>query len=158
MKRTVLALALPLAACGPGGTGAGNSANITIEADGSGTAAVKGPGIDISARLPKIDIEAADFEVGGVKLYPGSTIRDFNLKANERIGEKSEARLTITFDAPAPLDKVRPWFRDNMVQRGFKLTPAGGGFTGTTAEGDPIRLELEAGGEGKTRGRMEVGS
>ncbi|MEI9853147.1 MAG: hypothetical protein WDN24_22500 [Sphingomonas sp.] len=166
MRSAILLLALPLAlalaACG--GVGGNTSisisdeeGNVTITSDASGRTAIKGPGIDISAKLPRIQIESADFDVGGVKLYPGSTVRDFNLNAAERIGEKDNAKLSVVFDSPASLDKVQAWFRDNMAQRGFKVAPRGTGFSGTTNDGDPIEVELQADGADKAKGRMTVG-
>jgi hypothetical protein len=162
LRYAALLLALPLAACGNEPQG---NASIAIQADdgegnfsltsndSGGRASIRGPGIEGSIKLPKIDIGAADFQVDGVKLYPGSTIRDFNLNA----AEQGKGKVSIAFESPAALDKVQGWFRDNMAQQRFKVTPRGNGFAGTTEDGDPVTLDLEAAGE-RTRGRMTVGS
>jgi hypothetical protein len=162
----LLLMALPLAACGnePQGNTSfsiqadGEGGNVSISGnDSQGVASIKGPGIEGSIKLPKIDINAADFEIDGVKLYPGSTIKDFNLNAVDRSGEKDEGKVTIAFESPAALDKVQGWFRDAMTQQNFKVSPHGNGFAGTTSDGNPVTLDLEAAGD-RTSGRMTVGS
>ena len=161
-RHAALLLALPLAACGnePQGNTSfsidaqGDGGNVSIaSSDSGGRLSIKGPGIDGSVKLPKIDIGAADFDVDGVKLYPGSTIRDFNLNA----ADEGKGKVTIAFESPAALDKVQGWFRDAMAQQRFKVTPRGSGFAGTTEDGDSFTLDLEAAGD-RTRGRMTVGS
>lgn len=161
-RATLLLLALPVAAChAPTSnitiTSDQGEGNISIQTDATGQTAIKVPGVDVKVQLPKIHIDEKDFEVNGVRLYPGSTITDFNLSAENRTTEKDKGRVTIQFDSPAPLDKVQAWFRDNMAQRGFRMTARGSGFTGTSGDGDPVALELNADGADKSKGRMTVG-
>jgi len=162
LRFTALALPLMLAACGsPGGSNisiTGEEGNIAIATDANGVTSVKMPGVDASIKLPKIDIDEADFDVNGVKLYPGSTIKDFNLDASDTGTDKHKGRVGIAFEAPASLDKVQAWFRDNMAKRGFKVSAQGNGFAGTTNDGEPVTLELSADGADKAKGKMTVGS
>ena len=156
----LLPIALPLAACG-GGEGSnitisGENGNVSIVTDADGNTSVSAPGVSGTISLPRINIDAADFNVNGVKLYPGSTVKDFNLDASG--ADERSGHLSIAFSSPASLDKVQAWFRDNFGQRGFKVSPSGNGFAGTTDKGDPITLELTADGEGKTTGKMTVGA
>ena len=134
-----------------------NEGAVHLSGDSSGRAEIRAPGLEGSIRLPRIDIDAADFEVNGLKLYPGSTIKEFSLDASDREGERDDGKVVVAFEAPAALDKVQAWFRDNMAQRGFKAQAAGSGFAGTTNEGDPIRVELEADGTERSKGRMTIG-
>ena len=161
LRFAALALPLTLAACGGAGSTIsfnGADGNVAIATDGNGVTSVKMPGVDASIKLPKIDIDEADFDVNGVKLYPGSTIRNFNLDANDSGTDKHKGRVGIAFEAPASLDKVQAWFRDNMAKRGFKVAAQGNGFAGTTDDGEPITLELSADGPDKAKGKMTVGS
>ncbi len=161
-RLAALLLALPLAACG--GTDGnsnfsihaeGKDGNVAIASDDSGHMSIKAPGIEGSVKFPKIDIDAADFEVDGVKLYPGSKIHDFNLSAADRpAGDKDQGQVTIAFDSPAALDKVQGWFRDNMAQQGFRVTARGSGFAGTTSDGNAVTLDLAADGNERTTGKM----
>lgn len=164
MKRfAILLVPLALAACGTDGNSTitlnGEDGNVSIVTDANGQTKIEGPGISGSVTLPKINIDSADFQVSGVKLYPGSTVRDFNLDASDRSGSgKDHGRVSLTFDAPGTLDKVQAWFRDNMAARKFKVSAQGNGFAGTTDEGDPITVELNADGADKTKGKMTIGA
>jgi hypothetical protein len=163
LRSFILLLALPLAACGGGGTNFSinlqdEDGNVAINSDESGRVAVDLPGIEGSLKLPKVDISAADFDVNGVKLYPGSKISNFNLNATDKHAGKDDAHVALDFESPASLEKVQAWFRDKMTERNFKVTPKGNGFEGTTDEGDPIAIELSAAGNEQVRGKLSLGS
>ena len=163
MKRYAILLApLALAACGTEGNSTitlnGEDGNVSIVTDANGNTTINAPGASGSVTLSKINIDAADFDVNGVKLYPGSTVRDFKLDASEGFDTKGKGHLSIAFDAPASLDKVQAWFRDNMAARKFKVSAQGNGFAGTTDEGDPVTVELNADGADKTKGKRTIGA
>lgn len=165
MSRLVLlplALAFALAACGGSGTSISINAkddegNASISTDANGQVKIKAPGFAGSIRLPKIHINAEDFEVNGVKLYPGSTIDDFRADAEDKAGNDDKGKVTIRFRSPAAPTTVRDWFRDNMTKQGFKVETRGNGLEGTTEDGQPFSVRLDADGDGKSKGRMEVG-
>lgn len=165
MFRAAILLPLPLAlaACGPheGNTSFsinahGEDGNVSIRSDKSGRAEIKVPGFAASITLPRIDIDAEEFDVDGLKLYPGSTIRDFNVDATERAGDDNDARVAVSFESPASLAKVQAWFRDAMARQNFTVSPAGTGFAGTTNDGQPIAVELEADGAEKVKGKLTI--
>lgn len=162
MRLSPLLLAIPLAACGTGGgtnfsiSAEGNEGNVVISADENGKTQIKGSGFEGSISLPKFKMKADDFDVNGVKLYPGSELHDFNINASDS-GGKDDGRVSLTFTSPAALEKVQDWFRDKMAERDFKVKPQGNGFTGTTDEGDPISLTLDADGADHTKGTLKVG-
>ena len=161
-RRAILLAPLALAACGTDGNSTitlnGEDGNVSIVTDADGRTTVSAPGVSGSVTLPRINVDSADFQVSGVKLYPGSTVRDFNLDATDSGGGKGKGRVSLAFDAPASLDKVQAWFRDNMAARKFKVSPQGSGFAGTTDEGDPVTLELTPEGADKTKGKMTIGA
>jgi hypothetical protein len=156
------ALALPLAACGGEGTSIsinakddGPDGNALVSSDGNGQVAIKAAGFEGKFKLPKIKIDADDFDVNGVKLYPGSTIRNLDLNS-DKTGGKDEGGLSVRFESPAAPGTVLGWFRDAMTKRGFKVSAAADGLTGTTDEGDPFTLKLAAAGDGKSSGTLEL--
>lgn len=160
LRYAAFALPLLLAACGPGGNTNISihdaDGDVNISTDDNGHASIKLPGLDASIKLPKMDITGSNFDVNGVKLYPGSTVKDVNVDATS--GDGKDGRVALKFEAPASLDKVQTWFRDAMAQHHFKVSPQGSGFAGTTDDGQPITLELEADGPDKARGTMTVGA
>jgi hypothetical protein len=157
-----LALSFALAACDGSGTSISINAkddegNTSVSTDANGQVEIKAPGFAGSIRLPKIHINAEDFEVNGVKLYPGSTIDDFRADAEDKSGNDDKGTVTIKFRSPAAPATVRDWFRDNMTKQGFKVETRGDGLAGTTEDGQPFTVQLAADGDGKSKGRMEVG-
>lgn len=167
MHRAVLLLTLlPLAACDGSGNGTSVSINAKSDSDGNasistdanGQMAIKAPGFEGAIKLPKIHIDAEDFDVNGVKLYPNSTIAALNVDAEEKAGDKDRGQVRVAFESPAALAMVQGWFRDKMTARGFKVEADGTGLKGTTDEGDPFRLQLNAEGDQKTKGQLEVGN
>jgi hypothetical protein len=162
LRYAALVLPLTLAACGPGANTNisihDSDGDVNISTDDNGHASIKLPGVDASIKLPKIQVGAADFNVNGVKLYPGSTIHDFNIDATAEDSDKGKGHVAIKFDSPASLGKVQAWFRDAMAKRNFKVSPQGNGFAGTTDDGQPVTIELEADGPDKAKGSMTVGA
>ena len=158
----VLPLIMTLAACGDG-SGEGNGASIsvksgegdaTIKADKDGRVAVKLPGFEGSIKLPKFDLKAENFDVDGLKLYPGSTIASLNVDANRDAGGEDTVR--VQFDSPAAADQVRSWFQEQMQAAGFTVAVKDGQFTGKTSEGSDFTLDIDAAGGSKSRGTLTV--
>ncbi|RYD49179.1 MAG: hypothetical protein EOP60_14320 [Sphingomonadales bacterium] len=164
MIRFALLLApLALAACGGAGTsisltgnGTDGEGNVSIKTGVDGGVSIEAPGVSINTKLPRINLTAEDFDVNGLKLYPKSAIRELNAVGNDKLGTKQDSHVTVAFDSPAPLATVRAWFRDNLGKQGFKVEAKGNGFAGTTKDGDPFTLELNADGEDKAKGKIEV--
>ncbi|MES2986922.1 MAG: hypothetical protein V4808_03360 [Pseudomonadota bacterium] len=163
MTRFALLLIAPLAlaACDGKGTnislqGENGEGNVSIKTGADGGVSIEAPGVSIAAKLPKINLTAEDFDVNGLKLYPNSAIRELNAVGDSKLGTKQESHVTVAFDSPAPLATVQAWFRDNLAKQGFKVEPKGNGFTGTTKEGEPFTLELNADGEKAAKGKIEV--
>lgn len=161
MIRTLLALPLAaLAACGGGEDGSGTSISIkggdgeaSIKADKDGRVAIKAPGVEGSLKLPKFDLGAENFEIDGLKLYPGSTIASLNVDGNQR-GEGKGVR--IQFDSPAPADQVRTWFHEQMQAAGFTVAAKGSQLSGKTSGGSDFALKLDPAGASKSQGTLTV--
>lgn len=154
---------LSLVACDGSGTSISINAdsgdgNAVMRTDANGQMAIRAPGFEGSIKLPKIDIDAEDFEVNGVNLYPGSKITNLNVNAQEQLGGRDKGEVEIAFTSPATPATVQAWFRDKMTAQGFKVEADAAGLKGTTDEGDPIALQLAPDGEGKAKGQLRVGN
>src|SRR3546814_8281690 len=93
----LLTAVAPLAACGLNGdTGTtitinstDSDGNVVARADGaSGKVSIDLPGFSGELKLPKIHLDAEDFDLNGVHLYPGSQIANMAVDAKE-IGRAS---------------------------------------------------------------------
>lgn len=155
----VLPVAAALAACGGDGEGTsisieGDNGSVTAAADKDGKVSVKAPGFEGSIKLPKFNIGAENFEVDGVKLYPGATVSSLNID-DRQDGTKSGG-VKVTFDAPAEANRVRDWFREQMEGAGFTVTGNRDELTGKTKSGSPYTLKIDGTGEEKSRGTLTV--
>ncbi|MET4896069.1 hypothetical protein RN629_02720 [Sphingomonadaceae bacterium jetA1] len=152
-----LLAALALSACDRPGQGAFVTIN---SSDGQTVAAVDGrsgevklalPGFSGAFKLPKMSLEADNFELNGVHLYPGSKIR------NVDVGNDRGKEFVMTFDSPAAPDVVRDWFRQKMEEADFTLTDQNGVLVGTTAEEKPIRIDMRPAGRDGSTGTITLG-
>lgn len=157
MKPIMLSLpaALLLAACGQG-----ESTDFSISsANGSagisnGVATIDVPGFKGELRLPQLKIDAANLDLNGVQLFPGTTVGNIAVNA----AGQNDGRLRIAFDSPATVPQVRQYLIDQFAQAGFKVAADGTGLSGTTADGKPVRVTLNAAGADRARGELAVGN
>lgn len=150
----LMLIALALAACdGPTiSIKSGEGDNASVFADGNGAVAIKAPGFEGSFKLPKMRIKTEDFDVDGVKLYPGSTIAALDIDAKG--GDAGQVR--VRFDSPAALATIQQWFREKMAAQGFTVAAEGNGLKGTTKDGEAFNLTLDPDGPSKTKGQLVV--
>lgn len=129
---------------------------VEISADGkSGNVGFKVPGLDANIRLPKKLLDDSNFDIDGVKLYPGSTVETVNITANKQAGKGEQADVRIGFTSPTDPAKVGDWFKDQFGKESIKLNDEGGKLTGTTKDGEAFTIEL-AEKDGKTAGTVIV--
>ena len=119
-----LPLLISLAACesqtsadGADGNASGTNINVAakgekgedirITADGdTGKVSVNLPGFDANVRLPKVMLKDSNFDIDGVKLYPGSTVASINVQGDAS-GAGDKSRVQIIYTAPAGAGLVR---------------------------------------------------
>ncbi|MBY0582459.1 MAG: hypothetical protein K2P68_06000 [Sphingomonas sp.] len=160
-----LGLLAPLTACDGSKEGTSisiNSAdedgNVVAGVDGkTGRVSVDTPVFKGSLTLPKLHLDADNFDLNGVHLYPGSTISTMNIDAHKK-GEDNDddGALVMTFDSPADPATVRDWFKTRLSAAGFTLTDAGNGLTGTTDEKKPFKLDLVPAAGGHAKGTIAI--
>lgn len=121
--------------------------------DGKTSISIDGDNVSVHSGVV---MNEADLDLNGVQFYPGSSIRDFRLDAQDRKGGKDSARTAVQFEAGAPLAKVQAWYRDELRKAGYSVAPNGEGFTGTKGANEKVELELAADGAARTKGRMVV--
>ncbi|MES2057391.1 MAG: hypothetical protein V4564_15765 [Pseudomonadota bacterium] len=158
-----LILALPLAACDSGGDGttisinaSGTDGNMVAGVDKDGQVSVNVPGFSGKLKLPKMKLDAGDFDLNGVKLYPGSTISAMNVDAKDGgKGGTDSGRVRISFDSPGTPKAVQDWFLQRLNKdAGFKVKVDGTGLTGTTEKDKPFKLELAPVGADHAKGTI----
>lgn len=166
MRASLLALAAPLtllAGCGGDDTGTsisikGNDSEgkpAVASVDGkSGQVKIDVPGFEANIKLPKVQLDADNFDIGGVKLYPGSNVTSMNIDAAEK-GKVGDA-VTIAFDSPADAATVKAWFLEKMKAESFTVAEAATGLSGKTDDGDAFTLTLTPGATGHSNGTINI--
>ncbi len=148
---------LALAACDRSNEGA----SVSINADGgnvlgaingeTGEMKIDVPGFQGTVKLPKIRIDTGNFDLNGVRLYPGSSIKNLNI-----VGDDKAGGLRVAFASPATPTIVRDWFAQRLGKVGYQVHPEGANLIGTTDENKPFRLELAPDGADKATGTIVI--
>ena len=165
--------ALALAACGSSSDDGTLGTEISIDAttdegnpvkassDGkTGEIAIDVPGFKANIAMPKIKLDADNFDIDGVKLYPGSKVISMKIDQITRTtgsAGDNNGTVRISFDAPATPDVVKAWFSEKLTGNDkFTVNPTANGFAGTNKDGDPFTLDLRPGVTGHTTGSMII--
>lgn len=158
---------LPLAACDDGKPGtsvsidvAGDDGNVVGGIDGNtGQATINVPGFSGKVTLPKLKLDAGDFDMNGVHLYPGSTISSMKIVAKDgKDGGEDRGTVRVAFESPADAATVRDWFAERLNKANFTVTARGNSVIGTDPEKHPFRLDLTPDGDGRAKGVILTGN
>jgi hypothetical protein len=162
----IAAAALALAACGDHD---GNSTSISFSGnssdgavsggiDSSGNLKIDANGFKADLKLPKFAVDASNFEMNGVHLYPGSTISSINVNGgDDKDNGKDPGKVRVAFTSPATAATVRDWLKERLGKAGFTLSADGAGLAGKTADGKPFALKLTDQGANKSSGTIDMG-
>lgn len=136
--------------------GAGNGFAATVS--NQGEVAINSPVFSGKLKLPRLDMDAEDFDMNGVHLYPGSRITGIDVQADGRgHGGKDDGRVRVSFDSPAEPQRIIGWFQERLNKAGYSVQSQKTDLTGTTDDGKPFRMELAPAGENKARGTILIG-
>ena len=107
------------------------------------------PLFNAQVALPADAIGGADFDMNGVPLPPGSTVRGMKVDAE---AQPDQPTLTLRFASSQSPTQVREWLLPRLREVGYTVEPNARGLSGTTDEGKLFRLALapEAAGSSGT--------
>lgn len=156
-----------LAACGAGDSKADDGAQVSINAGGDGGVKIRtgadGSKISIGGRDAAINIDVpdvvdldieSDFDIDGVKLYPGSKVTRIDIDANDRKGADTAA-VKLGFTAPAAPKVAADWMADEFAKKGIKVTRSGDTLAGRAKDGDDFLIRFSP--DGKTsKGEVQI--
>lgn len=161
----LLALALPIAAC-DGKRDEGTSITFNSD-DGNSTGAVDGrtgavkidlPGFKGEFTLPKIKLDADNFDLNGVHLYPGSTIDTLDVGGGDDGASSNGGSVRVRFTSPATPATVRDWFQARLQKAGFTLRTEGNALVGQDKDKKPFRMDLSPSGGDRAAGTIVIGA
>ncbi|QCB53135.1 hypothetical protein E5675_00860 [Sphingopyxis sp. PAMC25046] len=144
-----------LAACGSEEKKSGEGTEVSINAgdehggvqirtgkDG-GNLKIGGDGAAINIDIPDfvdLDIES-DFDIDGVKLYPGSKVTKVDVDANDTNGAE-KATVKLGFTSPAAPTKAADWMAGEFAKKGVKVTRTGDTLAGKDKDGADFRINF----------------
>ena len=144
-----------LAACGSEEKKSGDATEVSINAgdehggvqirtgkDG-GNIKIGGDGAAIDIDIPDfvdLDIES-DFDIDGVKLYPGSKVTTVDVDANDKNGA-DKAVVKLGFTSPAAPTKAADWMAGEFAKKGIKVTRTGDTLAGKDKDGADFRINF----------------
>jgi hypothetical protein len=146
------AAVLALTACSAGGN---DNGAVTVSANTQdGNVSVRVPGVSIDTKLPKSMLTKSDFDIDGVKLFPGSKIETMDVNAGASKGAK--ATVDILFSAPAGVDTVRKHFVDGFAREEIAIKTYDGSLMGKTADGNDFAIDFFPVGATVTKGHVTI--
>ncbi|SKB40920.1 hypothetical protein [Sphingopyxis flava] len=91
-----------------------------------------------------LDIEG-DFDIDGVKLYPGSKVTKVNVNASDW-NRADKATVNLGFTSPAAPAKAADWMAAEFAKKGVKVTRDGDTLAGTDKDGDDFTIAFNPDG------------
>ncbi len=152
MKRIGLVmLAILLAACNFHANKPGHGEeSVTINANDSGQVNFNLPFMSGSVKLPEGAMHNGEFDIDGVKMFPGGKITGVSVFAQDK-----GSTVTMAFSAPASPEQVRTYFIDQFKQKGAKAALTGDSVSGTTKDGDPFVIQVAQAAQG-SQGKITI--
>ncbi|MBN8842419.1 MAG: hypothetical protein J0H88_04145 [Sphingomonadales bacterium] len=117
---------------------------ITSNKDGTGRIKIGGDGVGIDMKIPDFvdfDMEG-DFDIDGVKLYPGSHVTTVNVDARDNGGSGDKAVVELGFTSPAAPTKAADWMAGEFAKKGVKVARTGETLAGKTKDGDDFKIDF----------------
>ena len=143
-----------LAACGSEEKKSeGTEVSINAEGDGGGIKIqagkdggkirIGGDGAAINIDVPDfVDLDVAgDFDIDGVKLYPGSTVTKVDVDANDKNGA-DKATVKLGFTSPAAPAKAAEWMASEFAKKGVTVTRSGDTLAGKDKDGADFTIKF----------------
>ncbi|OHD08268.1 hypothetical protein [Sphingopyxis sp. RIFCSPHIGHO2_12_FULL_65_19] len=144
-----------LAACGSEEKKTGEATEVSINAEGDGGGIrikadqdggkikIGGDGAAIDIDIPDfvdLDIES-DFDIDGVKLYPGSKVTKVDVDASDKNGI-DKATVKLGFTSPAAPKVAADWMAGEFAKKGVKVTRSGDTLAGKDKDGADFRINF----------------
>ncbi len=86
-------------------------------------------GFKAALDIPGMEFGGKDFDIDGMKLYPGSKVKGMKVKAHDTEGDKS-GTVTVTFVSPASPDAVLVHAEAQAKDEDYTVTRSGLTLTG----------------------------
>ena len=123
---------------------------VTISGGENGNVSFDLPFAKGQVKLPASAMAHGNFDIDGVKMYPGATINSFHVEAND-----GSSVVNIGFKAPASPDKVIAYFADEFRKKGVEASASGGSISGASKDGDRFVINVQP-TDGGSQGTIRI--
>ena len=124
--------------------------NVMISGAENGTVSFNVPFAKGEVNLPSSAMAHGNFDIDGVKLYPGSRMHGFHVEATN-----GKSQVNMAFTAPAAPDTVRDYFIDEFKKSGVDASASGDAITGKSKDGNQFAIDLKPAQNG-TKGTIRI--
>ena len=155
MRRAgLLLLAASLLSCChvASGTAGSGDGNVTVRTDGNSKLSFNLPFAKGEVNLPRGAFNSSNFDIDGVAMMPGGTIKGFNMDAGD-----NGAIVHLAFAVPRPPDQVRSYFLEQFKAKGDEASQSGDEIIGKSKDGGSFTIVVNGVANG-SEGTIEVRS
>jgi hypothetical protein len=108
-------------------------------------------GIAAKVNLPGDIGTGSKFDIDGVGLYPGASVKSVKVDAGAA-RETGSATVQIGFRAPGDAAAVADWYQQQFEAKRITITRKGETLSGVAADGDAFTIALRPDGNGASSG------
>ena len=126
-----------------------DGAHSTVSIGGDHGFKIDADGFKAAIDIPGMAMGGKHFELDGMKLYPGSTVKGMSVKAHDRDGDKS-GTVTVTFASPGTPDAVLTHAEAQAKDEDYEVTRSGLTLTGKKDDDHSFVYTVAADGNGST--------
>ena len=102
-------------------------------------------GFKASLDIPGMSLGGKDFDISGMKLYPGSQVHGMKVAAHDKDGDK-HGTVTVSFTSPATPEAVLTQAAAQAKAHDWTLTRTGSSLIGINDDGDTMTYTVTPAG------------
>jgi hypothetical protein len=136
-----------------------DGSSVSVSSSSSSSVSVDSNGVSIKADISGLDgiASSGDFDIDGVKLYPGAKITGVNVNADSSKPEGQQGQVEFGMTAPAAPATVIDWYAKAFAAKGVTTAVKGSTLSGKSKDGDAFSIDLAADGTG-SKGKIRITS
>ena len=125
----------------------GEKASVSV--GGESGMKIETDGFKAALDIPGMDMGGKDFDIDGMKLYPGSVVKGMKVDATGT-GDAKTGTVKVTFTSPAAPDAVLAHAETEAKREGFTAARAGLAMTGSDGKDKALEVRVAAADGGST--------
>lgn len=106
-------------------------------------------GFKAAVEIPGMELGGKDFDIDGMKLYPGSSVKGMTINATGK-GDTKRGTVKVSFTSPAAPDAVLVHAAAEAKREGYAATRDGVSLTGNDGKDKSIEVRVAGAGSGST--------